>query len=46
MTAGLGALIAAIVGAILAALAAFGLVSTQSASPAPIDKPYIVYGTS
>ena len=46
MSAGIGALIAAIVGTVLAGLASFGLVSSQSATPAPIDKPYIVYGTS
>ncbi|HQR78878.1 MAG TPA: hypothetical protein PLT68_01525 [Actinomycetota bacterium] len=39
-----GAIIAAVVGAILAIGAAFGIVSSQTASPAPVDKPFIVYG--
>ena len=43
MSGPLGGIIAAIVGAILAALAAFGIVSSQSATPPPVDKPYIVY---
>ncbi|HRY08872.1 MAG: hypothetical protein H6528_01455 [Actinobacteria bacterium] len=41
-----GAIIAAVVGAILAVGAAFGIVSSQTASPAPVDKPFIVYGDS
>lgn len=39
-----GAIIAAVVGAILAIGAAFGIVSSQTATPAPVDKPFIVYG--
>lgn len=42
----LGAIIAAVVGAVVAGAASFGLVTSQTAAPAPIDKPYIVYGTS
>lgn len=41
-----GAIIAAIVGTVLAIGAAFGIVSSQTASPAPVDKPFIVYGDS
>ncbi len=39
-----GAIIAAVVGAILAVGAAFGIATSQSATPAPVDKPFIVYG--
>ncbi len=46
MSAGLAGLLAAIVGAILAGVVSFGLVSSQTAVPAPVDKPYIVYGNS
>lgn len=42
----LGAIIAAVVGLLLAILAAFGIVSSQSASPSPVDQPFIVYGDS
>ena len=41
-----GAIIAAVVGAIHAVGAAFGIVSSQTATPAPVDKPFIVYGDS
>ena len=41
-----GAIIAAVVGAILAVGAAFGIVSSQTATPAPVDKPFILYGDS
>ena len=41
-----GAIIAAVVGAILAVGAAFGIVSSQTATPGPVDKPFIVYGDS
>lgn len=41
-----GAIIAAVVGVVLAIGAAFGIVSSQTASPAPVDKPFIVYGDS
>ncbi|MFN8127698.1 MAG: hypothetical protein U0R28_02765 [Candidatus Nanopelagicales bacterium] len=39
-----GAIIAGIVGIVLAIGAAFGIVSSQTATPAPVDKPFIVYG--
>jgi hypothetical protein len=41
-----GAIIAAVVGIVLAVGAAFGIVSSQTASTAPVDKPFIVYGDS
>jgi hypothetical protein len=41
----LGAVIAAVVGAVIAGGASFGLVASQTAVPAPIDKEYVVYGT-
>lgn len=41
-----GAIIAAVVGGILAVGAAFGIVSSQTATPAPVDEPFIVYGDS
>jgi hypothetical protein len=41
-----GAIIAAVVGAILAVGASFGIVSSQTATPAPVDEPFIVYGDS
>jgi hypothetical protein len=41
-----GAIIAGIVGIVLAIGAAFGIVSSQTATPAPVDKPFIVYGDS
>jgi hypothetical protein len=40
-----GAIIAAIVGALVAGGATFGLVSSLTAVPAPVDKEYVVYGT-
>lgn len=39
-----GAIVAGIVGIVLAIGAAFGIVSSQTATPAPVDKPFIVYG--
>ncbi len=45
MTGPAGAIIAAIVGVVLAVGAAFGIVSSQTRS-APVDKPLIVYGDS
>jgi hypothetical protein len=42
----LGAIIAAIVGALLAGGASFGLVNSLTAVPAPVDKEYVVYGTN
>lgn len=41
-----GAIIAAVVGIVIAIGAAFGIVSSQTATPAPVDKPFIVYGDS
>lgn len=41
-----GAIIAAVVGVVIAIGAAFGIVSSQTATPAPVDKPFIVYGDS
>ncbi len=41
-----GAIIAAVVGGVIAAGASFGLVSSQTAVPAPVDKEYVVYGTN
>ncbi len=41
-----GGLIAAVIGLILAIAAAFGIVSSQTATPAPVDQPFIVYGDS
>lgn len=46
MSAIAGAIIAAVVGAVIAGAASFGLVSSQTAVPAPVDKEYVVYGTS
>jgi len=40
----LGAIIAAVVGALLAFGGTSLLVNSQTAVPAPVDKPYIVYG--
>ena len=40
------AFVAAIVGGLLAAGASVGLVSSQTAVPAQIDKEYVVYGTN
>ena len=41
-----GAIIAAVVGGVIAGGASFGLVSSQTAVPAPVDKQYVVYGTN
>lgn len=41
-----GPIIAVVVGAVLAVVAAFGVVSSQTATPSPVDQPYIVYGDS
>jgi hypothetical protein len=41
-----GAIIAAVAGAIVAVGAAFGIVSSQTATPSPVDEPFIVYGDS
>ena len=45
MTAGIGAIIAAIIGALLAFGGTTLLVNSQTAVPSPVDKPYIVYGS-
>jgi hypothetical protein len=42
----LGPIIAAVVGAVLAGGAAFGLISSQTAVPPTVDAPYVVYGTT
>ncbi|CAB4932861.1 MAG: hypothetical protein F2842_01770 [Actinobacteria bacterium] len=44
MTAGIGAIIAAVVGGLLAFGASSLLVSSQTTVPSPVDKPYVVYG--
>jgi hypothetical protein len=36
-------IIAVVVGAVLAVLGTVGLVSTQSAAPAPVTAPYVTY---
>ncbi len=41
-----GAIVAAVVGAVIAVGAAFGIVSSQTATPGPVDQPFIVYGDS
>ena len=41
----LGAIIAAVVGGLLAFGGTSLLVNSQTAVPAPVDKPYIVYGS-
>lgn len=42
----LAAVVAALVGGVLALVAGFGLVSSQTAVPAVVDAPYITYGQS
>jgi hypothetical protein len=42
----IGPIIAAVVGAVVAAGASFGLVSSQTAVPPTVDQPYVVYGTT
>lgn len=44
MSAGIGAIISAVVGALLAFGGTSLLVNSQTTVPAPVDKPYIVYG--
>lgn len=41
-----GTLVAMLGGALLAVGSAFGLVSSQSAAPAVVTSPYVVYGES
>ena len=43
MSAVTGSVVAAVVGVILAALAAVGLVSTQAATPPVVTAPYVTY---
>lgn len=42
----IGTVIAAVVGAVVAGGAAFGLISSQTAVPATVDAPYVVYGAT
>jgi hypothetical protein len=42
----LGGLVAALLGALLAFGASFGLVNSQTAVPSPVNSPYVVYGES
>ena len=46
----MGGMVAGVVSAVVGGVAAIalgvGLVNSQTASPAPVDAPYIVYGTS
>ncbi len=46
MSAVVGPIIAAVVGAVIAGGAAFGIISSQSAVPATVDAPYVVYGST
>lgn len=46
MSGPVGAIVAGVVGVILAVGAAFGIVSSQTATPSPVDQPFIVYGDS
>lgn len=41
-----GAIVAGVVGLLIAVGAAFGIVSSQTSTPAPNDQPFIVYGDS
>lgn len=40
----LGPVVAAVTGTIIAGGAAFGIVSSQTGVPEPVNEPYIVYG--
>lgn len=42
----IGPIVAAVVGAVLAGGAAFGLISSQAAVPPTVDAPYVVYGST
>ena len=42
----IGPIIAAVVGAVLAGGVSFGLISSQTAVPATVDSPYVVYGSN
>lgn len=41
-----GIIIAAVVGAVVAGGASFGIISSQTAVPPTVDAPYVVYGSS
>ncbi len=42
----IGPVIAAVVGVVLAGGASFGLIASQTAVPATVDAPYVVYGST
>jgi len=42
----IGPIIAAVAGAVVAAGASFGIVSSQTAVPPTVDSPYVVYGST
>ena len=42
----IGPIISAVVGAVVAAGASFGIVSSQTALPPTVDQPYVVYGST
>jgi len=46
MGAVIGPIVAAVVGAVLAGGAAFGIISSQTAVPSTVDAPYVVYGST
>ena len=41
-----GIIVAAVVGAVVAGGASFGIISSQTAVPPTVDAPYVVYGTT
>ena len=46
MSAVIGPIVAAVVGAVIAGGAAFGLIASQTAVPPSVDAPYVVYGST
>lgn len=46
MSAIIAPIVAAVVGAVLAGGAAFGVISSQTAVPPTVDAPYVVYGST
>lgn len=46
MAAVIGPIVAAVVGAVIAGGAAFGLIASQTAVPPTVDAPYVVYGST
>lgn len=42
----MGQIVSVVVGGALAFFLGFGLVASQTSTPAPVDAPYIVYGDS